>query len=68
MAASPKDEMEYDEDLGPISEECTTAINNVIPYQMFVSDVYLFMVSMNSGVNLRGYLPLMNVLLYLLSP
>ncbi|KFO26664.1 Protein PF14-0175 [Fukomys damarensis] len=43
MAASPTDEMEYDEDLGPISEECITAINHVIPYQMFISDVYLTM-------------------------
>lgn len=66
MAAS-KVEMECEEDLGPISEECTTAINHVIPYQMFISDVYLSMVSMSSGAILREVLILMQMLTFLLS-
>ncbi|KFO20472.1 hypothetical protein H920_18152 [Fukomys damarensis] len=32
--------MEYDEDLGPISEECTTTIKHVISYQLSIGDVY----------------------------
>lgn len=48
---------------GPFPEECRVAINRVASYELHVSDAYLSMVSMGSGVTVRRALALIWVMM-----